>query len=146
MANLLRIATAFAAGAAAMYLLDPRLGRSRRSRLRDRAVATGHDAESYARGQLRHAVNHVKGTLAEARSQLGSREVGDDQLHERIRAELGHLVERPRAIEVAVASGHVRLRGEALAGEIEPLLSAVADMPGVRDVDNRLGVRVLRSA
>ncbi|NZA27947.1 BON domain-containing protein [Luteimonas sp. SJ-92] len=145
MANLLRIATAFAAGAAAMYYLDPRLGRSRRARLRDRSLATGHDAEAYARRQVRHAANHVRGALAEARSHLGAHVVSDEQLQARIRAELGHRVERPRAIEVAVTSGHVRLRGEALAGEIEPLLTAVADMPGVHDVDNRLGVRVLRT-
>jgi hydrogenase maturation factor HypE len=53
---------------------------------------------------------------------------------------MGHLVSHPRAIEVSVDQGVVRLGGQVLAKELDGLLSQLTDMPGVRKVHNALAV------
>ena len=64
--------------------------------------------------------------------------VDDEQLHERIRSRLGHVVERPGDIEVQVRDGYVVLSGSADEEEIDQLVSAVAAIKGVEGVDNLL--------
>jgi uncharacterized membrane protein len=57
-----------------------------------------------------------------------------------VRARLGGLVRRPRAIEVTASDGNVTLRGAILADEVDRLVKRVAAMRGVRSVDPRLDV------
>ena len=59
---------------------------------------------------------------------------------ERVRATLGRFVSHPHAIEVAALNGHVVLRGPILAGEVDRLLQAVAEVPGVVDVADELEI------
>ena len=51
MTTLFRIAAAFAAGAAAMYFMDPLVGRRRRALMRDQGVAAGHNVEDFVRAK-----------------------------------------------------------------------------------------------
>jgi BON domain-containing protein len=51
---------------------------------------------------------------------------------------MGHLVSHPRAIEVSVADGVVRLSGQVLAKELDGLLTQISEMKGVRKVHNAL--------
>jgi osmotically-inducible protein OsmY len=133
--QLLRLATAFAAGAAAMYMLDPTAGRRRRARARDKAVAAGHDVQDFARDKARHAANRLHGMAAH----MHAREPADDrQLQSRIRSQLGHLVSHPGKVEVHVENGLVTLSGAAKLSEVEELVAAVSSMLGVERVDNRL--------
>lgn len=132
------LAAAFAAGALAMYYMDPAAGRRRRALVRDRGIAAGHGAEDFARGKSRHARDHVRGMFARTRSRLSRAPVGDDQLQQRIRAKLGRLVERPGEVHVDVHKGQVVLRGTASTEEIDELLDAVEAMRGVQILDNRL--------
>lgn len=141
MNTMLRLAATFAAGAAAMYYLDPVAGRRRRAVARDRTSAACHDAEHYARGKVRRAADHAQGVVAETRSRVAGQPVDDARLHERIRARLGHLVERPSAIDVAVDDGNVVLEGQALEGELQMLAKAVSRLQGVQSVDSRLTLR-----
>lgn len=131
---------ALAAGAAAMYYLDPQMGRSRRTLLRDRVVGASHIMGRRLRGDARYAADHVKGVLATGHLDRMSRSPpqNDAQLRERIRSRLGRLVSHPRAIEVEVDKGVVRLSGAVLAKELDGLLSQVRDMPGVMRVFNAL--------
>lgn len=138
MNTVLRVATAFAAGVAAMYFLDPNTGRRRRARVRDQGVATGHDLEDFALAKSKRAVDHAQGALARTRSRLSTEPVDDQQLHERIRTRLGRLVERPGEVKVDVNDGHVVLRGQAAQAEIDDLMAAIAAMRGVTDIDSRL--------
>jgi osmotically-inducible protein OsmY len=133
-----RLVTAFAAGAATMYFLDPAAGRGRRARVRDRGIAAGHDIEDYARTSGRRAVDKLHGAAAEARAHLANPPVGDQQLHDRIRAKLGRIVEEPATVSVHVDHGRVILNGSASAEEIESLARTVAAMRGVTDVDVRV--------
>jgi osmotically-inducible protein OsmY len=140
MGTLFRIAAAFAAGAAAMYYLDPETGRRRRALVRDRGIAARHDLEDYASATSRRASDKLQGTAARTRSRVSREPVDDEQLHERIRSRLGHVVERPGDIEVQVRDGYVVLSGSADEEEIDELVSTVAAIKGVEGVDNLLTV------
>ena len=133
-----RFATAFAAGAALMYYLDPIAGRRRRALARDRGVSVGHDAEHFARAKSRHAVDRAQGLVARARAGLSHAPVDDGQLHGRIRTKLGRLVAHPGEVSIEVNGGQVVLRGHASDAEIEDLTAALVAMRGVEHVDNRL--------
>ena len=138
MNTLSRLATAFAAGAAAMYFLDPTVGRRRRALVRDKGVAARHDLEDYARATGKRAADHLQGAAAEARAQVAAGPVGDQRLHDRIRSGLGRMVERPGDVSVHVQDGRVVLMGSASTDEIEALATSIAAMRGVCDVDVRL--------
>ncbi|HJW44952.1 MAG TPA: BON domain-containing protein [Lysobacter sp.] len=140
MTTLFRIAAAFAAGAAAMYFMDPVVGRRRRALMRDQGVSAGHDVENFVRAKSRRAVHRLNGTVARTRARLSQGPVDDDQLLERIRSRLGHLLEHPRSVEVAVRDGNVVLTGRASAADIDHLMEAISGMRGVEDVENRLWV------
>lgn len=133
-----RIATAFAAGAAVMYYLDPLVGRRRRALVRDKGVAAGHDIEQFARAKSRRAADRLHGVVAETKAALSATPVDDAQLRERIRSRLGRIVDAPGDIEVDVRAGKVMLRGHASAGEIEEVLDRVSLMRGVASVENHL--------
>lgn len=135
MKQLLKMVTAFAAGALTMYMLDPVAGRRRRATVRDKAVAAGHDAEDFARDSARHASDLVHGAAAQLHR---SEPANDRQLKERIRSQLGHLVAQPGKVEVHVENGLVTLSGSARLSEVEELVTAVSAMLGVERVDNRL--------
>lgn len=138
MRTLTRIAAAFAAGAALMYYFDPQGGRRRRALVRDRGVAVGHDAQRLVRNKTRRAADRTRGALARARAALSHEQVDDDQLRERIRARLGHIIDHPGQINVDVQHGFVTLRGQASPDEIDEIDAAVPAMRGVAGVDNRV--------
>lgn len=138
MNTMMRIATAFATGAAAMYFLDPVAGNRRRALVRDKGVAAGHDLEQLTREKSRYAAGRLHGVVAETRSALAASPVGDSQLRDRIRTRLGRLVDDPGEINVDVQAGQVVLRGTASAGEIEDVLETVAAMRGVTGIDSHL--------
>lgn len=141
MNSIVRLATTLAAGAAAMYFLDPVAGRRRRAQARDRSAAACRDADHYVRGKCQHAAGKLQGVIAQTRSQLASHPIDDSRLHERIRARLGHLVEHAGAVEVQVESGTVTLTGEVTEAESHSVPRAVGRMPGVASVESRLTVR-----
>lgn len=127
-----------AAGALAMYYLDPRAGRRRRALVRDRMVAAGHDASYFARRKAKRAADRLKGYLVAHRPGRLVRPDSDRQLHDRIRARLGHVMHHSRAVEVDVEQGRVRLRGHVLRHEMDRVIAEVGRMAGVRSVANQL--------
>jgi osmotically-inducible protein OsmY len=64
--------------------------------------------------------------------------VDDEQLRERIRAKLGHVIDRSSAIEVEVHGGQVVLRGDVLNGEMDAAVETIAVMHGVRGIVTHL--------
>ena len=94
---LFKTAGLVAAGAAVMYFLDPQAGRRRRALARDRSAGAVRELEHSARIKSRDASNRMHGKLAETRSHLENAPVDDETLHDRIRAKLGHLMDRPAA-------------------------------------------------
>lgn len=140
MKHIVNVTAAFAAGAFAMYYLDSSIGRRRRALARDKLAGVSHDAADFVEGKGKRWVDRAKGVVATGRlDRVSSTEPQDDaQLRERIRSRLGHLVSHPRAIEVSVEDGVVRLSGQVLATELDPMLSQLTHMPGVRKVHNAL--------
>ena len=139
MNRLLSTLAALAAGAAAMYYFDPQTGRGRRAAARDRFGSMGRDVGALAAAKGKRVADHARGALAEASSRLGEAEAGSDlQLHERVRARLGHLIEDARAVVTEVDQGCVRLSGTVRARELERLIDELSQVPGVERVESRL--------
>ena len=126
-------------GATLMYFLDPDRGRRRRALLRDQIVHAGRRLREARRITAVDVVNRSNGLLAEASRWL-SEETGisDREQTERVRSKLGRVVSHPHAIEVAVRDGYVTLSGPILIHEVQPLISTVRRVEGVRGVEDRL--------
>lgn len=109
------LAIAAATGAALMYLLDPDGGARRRARLR-----------------------HGSRDLPEIPATPRAAAADDAQLRQQVHTSLGRLVSHPRALDVRVSGGVVRLSGAVLAKERDGLLHQVSAMPGVQRVVNTM--------
>ena len=142
MNGLMKVATVFAAGAAAMYYLDPDAGRRRRAMTRDKSLAAGRDLQENARQAGRRMSGRARGAVSEMESAMESAmddaPVSDQKLEARIRSQLGHMVDRPGDIAVEVTDGHVVLSGTASDEEVASLTRELAGMDGVADVENRM--------
>jgi len=118
---------AVAAGALAMYYLDPELGAQRR-RLLAELVRSGLPRERRQERQRQRAYHRL--TQADPRS--------DADLRDQIQTRVGRLVSYPGAIDVSVANGVVRLSGRVLAKERDGLLEQVQQMAGVQKLVNAM--------
>lgn len=129
MKNPLGTVGAVAAGALAMYYLDPDLGARRRALLAD-LVRSGLPGErGPGRGRQGRRIYH-RPTQADPQT--------DAELRDRIQSRLDRMVSHPRAIEVGVDNGVVRLSGRVLAKERDGLLQQVQQMPGVQKLVNAM--------
>lgn len=131
---------AVAAGAAAMYYLDPDQGRRRRALVRDKVTSTTHDTADAARAQTRRVGNRLSGWYAAGRARLGSATTPTpEQLQHRVRACLGRVCSHPKAVHVnAVDGGDVRLTGNILSHEVDRVIKEVERVKGVQRVHNDL--------
>ncbi|MBE7369596.1 BON domain-containing protein [Ramlibacter pallidus] len=122
---------AAAAGAVAMYYLDPELGAQRRALLAElvRGGLPGGERRSHGRGRYARRAYHPP-MPADGRS--------DAELRDRIQTRLGRMVSHPRAIRVDVEDGVVHLSGRVLAKEHEGLLEQVRQMPGVQRLESTM--------
>lgn len=128
-------------GAALMYFLDADSGARRRNVLRDQIASASRQLADALRDRSAHARNRAVGTVAEVRGRLEEEDVSDEQLVARVRAELGHHVERLRPIEVTAENGTVTLSGSVPAEDLPAVLAATEKVRGVQHVENRLAPR-----
>jgi hypothetical protein len=121
---------AAAAGALAMYYLDPELGAQRRALLAQlvRSGLPGSERPQ-GRGRPMHRA-YLRPTVADPQT--------DAELRERIQERLGRMLSHPGAIDVSVQDGVVRLSGDVLAKERDGLLEQVQQMPGVQKLVNAM--------
>ncbi|HSF56670.1 MAG TPA: BON domain-containing protein [Candidatus Binatia bacterium] len=129
---------AAALGVLTMYLLDPVMGRRRRALARGQLLKLGKTTKETAGVTARDLKNRALGTVAEGRAALFEDSVDDSVLAARVRSKLGFVVRHPASIAVQASDGVVTLSGPVLADEVERLIAGVADVRGVRDVENRL--------
>lgn len=120
---------AFAAGALAMYYLDPQHGQRRRAQLGE-LLHGGFSSQREPGGGRPSRRIYTRVTQADPQS--------DAQLRDQIQERLGRLVSHPGAIDVSVSNGVVRLSGRVLAKEREGLLLQVQDMDGVQKLVNAM--------
>jgi osmotically-inducible protein OsmY len=130
-------------GAAAMYLLDPQRGPERRARLIDQATSVVRRTGRSCQRIGRDLGNRARGYAHEARGMFETEDaVSAEQLLQRIRSEMGHVVSHPGAIQVMTDNqGRVTLHGKVLASEADRLLSTVKGVGGVNEVVNLLSVK-----
>lgn len=128
-------------GALGMFLLDPHLGRRRRALLRDKAMHYGKLGVREAGKRGRDLRNRLRGRALDLKERLRGAPVDDRVLVERIRSRVGHELSAPADVEVTCCEGACTLTGAVAAGEHERLLTAVAQLPGVAEVVDRLTVR-----
>ena len=132
-----------ALGVGLMYLMDPQRGRARRAWLGDKfASLTRRTGRSFYRTG-RDLANRAYGVAAETRGRFRqSQPLSSEQLLNRVRSEIGHVVSHPRLVQaMADANGCVTLSGRVLTSEAGRLVSTVESVPGVSLVVNRLDVK-----
>jgi hypothetical protein len=127
-------------GAGPMYYLDPERGRSRRALVRDQLVHIMRELDEVIEAGSLDLSHRARGMMAEFGSMFDEGAAPDDVLAARVRSKMGRYVSHPRAIDVSARAGRVTLRGPILAGEVDPLLWAVAGVRGVESVENQLEV------
>jgi gas vesicle protein len=129
-----------AIGVGLMYLMDPRLGRSRRAWLADKTSSIVRRTGRTFYGTGRDLANRAYGVAAETRGKFSSfGPMGSEQLLQHVRSEMGRAVSHPRMVQVmADANGCVTLSGCVLSSERDELIGLVESIPGVSLVVNRL--------
>ena len=140
MAGLFKIVKGIGLGVAAAYLLDPKLGRSRRGKLRDDVLDVVSNVERQTRSGWQDLRNRGKSLVDEAQSRLLGNEAEEKELAEGIDSRIGHYISRPDLVNVAVRGKRVKLTGKVLSTEINDLVAAVKSQPGVKAVDQRVDV------
>lgn len=131
------------AGAGLSYLLDPRGGARRRALIRDKFLHAGRSARTYGGKLARRARNEVRGEFEERKAWWRERgeQIDDDVLAERVRAQLGHVLSHPGAIDVIARDGIVTLRGPVVRGEIRKICDRLDATRGIRNYNIELSER-----
>jgi CBS domain len=123
-----------AAGAGLMYLLDPKRGAARRTRLLSRSTKLLHRAGHAIEAWEHDLANRAMGATARAERLLHREAVPDEKLQARVRSALGHLLAHPRQVAVEVKNGNVAMSSTLRPEELARLESGVAKVPGVHAV------------
>ena len=140
MKKIFALAGVAGAGAGLMYLFDPNRGKRRRAMLRNKAEHASRVAMDAAGKTKRDVQNHLRGFTATLGTLCSRKEVNDELLNARVRSAMGRVVSHPHSISVIVRDGTVILRGPILKDEVHPLLDLIAEVDGVKDIDNWLEV------
>lgn len=142
MGKFLRITGFAAAIAAAVYLLDPDRGRSRRAKLADQAEATARKTGEKIEAQARYQKGKIQGLAHDITEPFRPEpEVDDATLTQKVRSEaLGRWEGAKKDIDVAVQDGVVTLKGKTTPELAEKLVGLVESVPGVVSVEDKLTV------
>lgn len=142
MSKFVRIVGIGAAAAAAMYLLDPDRGRSRRAKLSDQAAALARKAEEKARAQAEYQKGVAQGLAHDLTEPFRPKPDFDDEtLRQKVKSEAIGRWEGPKSdVEVDVDKGVVTLKGNVDAEKVVGLIRLVKGVPGVASVNDQLSV------
>jgi osmotically-inducible protein OsmY len=131
-----------AAGAAAVWFLDPNEGARRRNVVRDKALMYARQTGVEAQRKASYAAGQAKGAAYQAAPTGGKEpeELNDPALARKVETEIFRDADAPKgAVSVNVEDGVVYLRGEvADEDEIRTLAEEAAKVDGVRGVENLL--------
>jgi osmotically-inducible protein OsmY len=130
-------------GAGLMYLLDPQRGAGRRKLAMDKATSVVSRTGRTFRQVGRDLRNRAGGYAHQARGMVETEDaVSAEQLLQRVRSEMGHVVSHASAIQVMTDNhGRVTLHGKVLASEADKLAATVKGVSGVTEVINLLSVK-----
>jgi osmotically-inducible protein OsmY len=142
MGRILRIIGFGAAIGAAVYLLDPDRGRSRRAKLADQASSAARKTGEKIEAQARYQKGVVQGLAHDLTEPFRPEpEFDDDTLAQKVRSEaLGRWQGDKKDIDISVKDGIVTLKGKATEELSAELVDMVGSVPGVRSVEDHLSV------
>lgn len=122
-------------GATVMYIFDEHRGARRRAYARDRVIHAGHLLGRKLGKRSRDWMNRAVGSMAELRSSIRDRasRISDDQLVDRVRSQLGHVVSHSGLLQVEASDGCVVVSGPVLESEVEKIRVRVGKVRGVRE-------------
>jgi osmotically-inducible protein OsmY len=142
MGRILRIIGFGAAIGAAVYLLDPDRGRSRRAKLADQASSAARKTGEKIEAQARYQKGVVQGLAHDLTEPFRPEpEFDDDTLAQKVRSEaLGRWRGDKKDIDISVKDGIVTLKGKATEELSAELVDMVGSVPGVRSVEDHLSV------
>ena len=140
----MRSSSAFLIGVGIGYLFDPRLGKQRRTQLRDRALKAGRRLKRTVVKKARFAGGGAQGLAARSRRLVMHPEVATDDatVEQRVRSEafrdLGASI---GDVEVEVENGTARVSGSVSNDDVaSDLVARVAKIEGVENVTAMLHV------
>lgn len=122
-------------GATIMYVFDEHRGAKRRAQARDKVIHAGHLLGRGIRKRGRDLVNRAFGSVAELRSSVRDhmKNISDDQLVDRVRSQLGHVVLHSGLLRVECKDGCVTVGGPVLEREVEKIRNRMAKIRGVKE-------------
>jgi osmotically-inducible protein OsmY len=132
-----------AAGAAAVWFLDPDTGARRRNVARDKAMSYAKQGAAEAERKASYAAGQAAGAVQEATPSSkppAEERLNDPALARKVESEIFREADAPKgAVSVNVEDGVVFLRGEVADDEtIRRLAEGAAKVEGVRGVENLL--------
>ncbi len=142
MSRFLRIAGFGAAIAAAVYLLDPDRGRSRRAKLADQAGAAARKTGEKIEAQARYQKGVIQGMAHDLAEPFRPEpEFDDATLLQKVRSEaLGRWQGGKHDVDIAVTDGVVTLKGTTTPDLAADLTTLIESVPGVVSVEDELSI------
>jgi hypothetical protein len=121
-------------GATIMYIFDEHRGAKRRAYARDKVIRAAHVLARGARKSGRDLLNRATGSVAELGASIRDRvrALPDDQLVDRVRSQLGHVVSHSGLLNVQARSGYVTVSGPVLEWEVEKVQNRIKKIRGVK--------------
>lgn len=125
-------------GAGLMYWADPRGGRARRARVREKARHALYKAGDAIEVVARDMAHRGRGLFFELQGRLRDEAVDDVTLEARVRSALGRVCSHPGNLQVICCQGRVMLKGPILASELKPVLARIRIVRGVLELEEDL--------
>jgi hypothetical protein len=129
---------AMALGAGLVWMFDPRVGRSRRTWLRDKTMKWARNTGDLMNHSGRRVADHLRGTVAETRRKFRGEPVSDEKLVARVRSELGRVVHDMSTLQITASDGHVTIVGQCEPSQAREIVECTEQIIGVRSVDTQL--------
>jgi len=123
-----------AAGALAMYYLDPQRGRTRRALVKNKVYSVNHRMMTRSGQIAENLKNRMYGKFQTLKHRRKASHVDDEILMLRVRSVIGRKVSHLKALNIFVTNGEVSLSGPILKQEVPSLMKVVERVPGVTRV------------
>ena len=134
--SLLFTPTSVGLGMGLMYFFDPQRGRRRRRWAQDRAAHLRNQASRSVTQAIKNVSDRSQGTWSKIKANLSSTSQypSDPVLEARVRSKIGRVSSHPHALKVSAQDGRVTLQGSILQSEVDPVIHAIQNVPGVQQI------------
>jgi uncharacterized membrane protein len=123
-----------------MYFMDPQHGNRRRAMVVDKANRFVNNIDESIDKALEDTRNRTRGVLSEMTARLSDQGAPDWVLEERVRSNLGRLMQHTGALDIRADGGQIYLTGPVLRHEEDSIVKAALRTRGVHGVENQMQV------